>query len=228
MDLGTTLRRARERHRLSLAGLANAAGVNVGYLSQLENGQREPSLTLLRKVADVLDLEPVVLLMPRGDTMAAKLESMRTQTPGQRLTKAAPDLYDALGRLLAVFPTELIVSGAAAAVAQGLPVPVECLDVVLPDSDEVVERLIDVLRRTFAIYVELSVAEYRSLGRAMWPIGLFDVNVLLTDRPPVAVPLDLGGWIVQVATLPEVAAGHPPVAAMLERLTSTAWSSRRG
>ena len=215
------LRRARERQRLSLGELAGAAGVAVGYLSLVENGRREPSLAFLRRVGHIVDLEPVVVLLPRADRTVEQLQSMRARTPGQRLTSAAPSLYDALARLVDAFPSELTVSGAAAAVAQGVPLAVECLDVVLPDTDDVVERLIEVLRRSFAIYAEMSVAEYRALGRSLWPVGSFDVNVQLSQQPPLPVPVDLGGWVVPLMTLTELAAAEPAVAALVERLAST-------
>ncbi|WP_084164635.1 helix-turn-helix domain-containing protein [Skermanella stibiiresistens] len=54
---GSALRRARERVGLSQEDLAHRAGVSVGYLSQLENGRRNPSLLLVLALCGALNTE---------------------------------------------------------------------------------------------------------------------------------------------------------------------------
>jgi transcriptional regulator with XRE-family HTH domain len=59
---GSALRRARERGGLSQEDLAHRAGVSVGYLSQLENGRRNPSLLLVLALCGALDTELTEML----------------------------------------------------------------------------------------------------------------------------------------------------------------------
>jgi transcriptional regulator with XRE-family HTH domain len=55
-ELGSRLRRQRERLNLSLMELADAAGVSKTYLLRLETDQdANPSLDILRRMADALD-----------------------------------------------------------------------------------------------------------------------------------------------------------------------------
>jgi transcriptional regulator with XRE-family HTH domain len=221
MDVGPLLRRAREDARLSLAVVADEAGVTKGYLSRLENGRCEPRLAVLRQIAAVVGLEPVVVLVPAGAAATRQAETMRNQTPDQRLTAAAREAYDTLAHLLWAFPDELVLTGPAAAIAQAVPAALDVLDVVLPDSDDIVERLITVLRRCYAIYDDISVADYRALGRDTWPVGEFDARIWLRTDPPVTTPVAFVEWTVPVVCLPRIAEEFPAVAAALGRLPST-------
>jgi len=60
--IGTRVRALRARHRYSLERLANLAGVSRAMLSQIENGQSVPTIVLLNKVADALDVPLVTLV----------------------------------------------------------------------------------------------------------------------------------------------------------------------
>jgi transcriptional regulator with XRE-family HTH domain len=54
--IGLQIRRLRRQHDLSVADLANAAGISLGMLSKIENGQISPSLTTLQSVASALSV----------------------------------------------------------------------------------------------------------------------------------------------------------------------------
>lgn len=60
--IGARVRNLRTRHRYSLERLANLAGVSRAMLSQIENGQSVPTILLLKKVADALDVPLVTLV----------------------------------------------------------------------------------------------------------------------------------------------------------------------
>jgi DNA-binding XRE family transcriptional regulator len=47
----------REARRLSLHALAGKAGISAAYLSEIENGKKEPSLQVLRDIARALALD---------------------------------------------------------------------------------------------------------------------------------------------------------------------------
>jgi DNA-binding XRE family transcriptional regulator len=54
--LGQRIRAAREAKGLSQVSLAETAGISQGYLSQLEQDEREPSLSIAARVARALGL----------------------------------------------------------------------------------------------------------------------------------------------------------------------------
>jgi DNA-binding Xre family transcriptional regulator len=46
-----------EHRRMSLAALAEQAGIGKGYLSQIENGERTGTIGTIKKLAEALDIE---------------------------------------------------------------------------------------------------------------------------------------------------------------------------
>ncbi|HEX2074327.1 MAG TPA: helix-turn-helix transcriptional regulator [Geodermatophilus sp.] len=61
-QLGRTLRGHRLRQRRTLRDVSGAARVSLGYLSEVERGQKEASSELLASICDALDLELADLL----------------------------------------------------------------------------------------------------------------------------------------------------------------------
>ncbi len=61
-DLGVRVAEFRKLRGMSLRALANAAGVSSSFLSQLENGRTNASVSSLRKVAAALGMTPAQLL----------------------------------------------------------------------------------------------------------------------------------------------------------------------
>jgi len=66
--VGSQVRRWRTERGLTLAQVAARSGLNLGYLSQIENDKASPSLAVLGLIADALDVPPAWFLM--GDTPA--------------------------------------------------------------------------------------------------------------------------------------------------------------
>lgn len=60
--LGTTLRGYRLSQRRTLRDVSGAARVSLGYLSEVERGQKEASSELLASICDALDVELADLL----------------------------------------------------------------------------------------------------------------------------------------------------------------------
>ena len=65
--VGQNLRRLRRRQGLSLERLAQASGVSRAMLGQIENAKSVPTIGLLRKVANALELPFAQLLSLPGD-----------------------------------------------------------------------------------------------------------------------------------------------------------------
>lgn len=60
--LGDKIRDFRKQRQKTLSAIADLTGLSVSYISQLERGNLEPSLSSLRKIADALDV-PVYMFM---------------------------------------------------------------------------------------------------------------------------------------------------------------------
>ena len=61
-QLGNTLRGHRLRQRRTLRDVSGVARVSLGYLSEVERGQKEASSELLASICDALDVELADLL----------------------------------------------------------------------------------------------------------------------------------------------------------------------
>jgi transcriptional regulator with XRE-family HTH domain/predicted transcriptional regulator len=71
---GQRLRHLRTRLGLTLSDLGERVGRQPPYLSRLENGKREPTLSLIGALAQALDVSPGELLDPTPPSRRAKLE----------------------------------------------------------------------------------------------------------------------------------------------------------
>ena len=54
--VGVQIKRWRGERGLTLANVAERSGLNIGYLSQIENDKASPSLTCLSSIADALEV----------------------------------------------------------------------------------------------------------------------------------------------------------------------------
>lgn len=101
LDLGKAIRIVREAKGMRLATLAKRASVSVPFLSLIENGARQPSLAVLRKVADGLAIPPEVLIM-LSQPASGHLESRDRTTQSlvtsiQKLLSVENELRSKLG-----------------------------------------------------------------------------------------------------------------------------------
>jgi transcriptional regulator with XRE-family HTH domain len=62
-NLGAAVRMTRERHGLSVADLAGAAGVDLACLRALEQGEVDPAYDMLVRLADGLGTRPSALVV---------------------------------------------------------------------------------------------------------------------------------------------------------------------
>ena len=60
--VGEKIRKLRKEKKLTLKDIAEATGLSIGYISQLERGAVEPSLASLRKVSEFLGVSPYLLV----------------------------------------------------------------------------------------------------------------------------------------------------------------------
>jgi transcriptional regulator with XRE-family HTH domain len=69
--VGEQLRRLRQDQGRTLRDVSSAARVSLGYLSEIERGQKEPSSELLAAICTALDVPLSVLLRSVSDEVAA-------------------------------------------------------------------------------------------------------------------------------------------------------------
>ncbi len=62
--LGERLKRAREWRGLTGEQLAERVGISVSYISELEHNRNNPSLELLQRLGEALDVSPCWLIDP--------------------------------------------------------------------------------------------------------------------------------------------------------------------
>ncbi|GAA2032036.1 hypothetical protein GCM10009720_10380 [Yaniella flava] len=72
--LGHRLRHFRTEAAMTLDGLASKLGATASHLSMIENGKREPRVSLLSQTADLLGVEVADLLNPEAPSARAALE----------------------------------------------------------------------------------------------------------------------------------------------------------
>ncbi|GAB2596150.1 hypothetical protein GCM10027067_03990 [Pseudactinotalea suaedae] len=69
-QIGDVLRATRQRQGKTLREISSAARVSLGYLSEVERGQKEASSELLFAICDALDLPVSVVLREVSDRVA--------------------------------------------------------------------------------------------------------------------------------------------------------------
>lgn len=62
--LGINVRRLRNERGLSQEALADAVGLAVTYVGQIERGTRNPTLDVVERIAGQLGVPPIALLAP--------------------------------------------------------------------------------------------------------------------------------------------------------------------
>lgn len=84
--VGTQVRRWRSERGLTLARVAERTGLNIGYLSQIENDKAQPSLSCLASLADALEVPIAWFLIdetPAPQVVRSAERSARTSDIGR-------------------------------------------------------------------------------------------------------------------------------------------------
>ena len=82
--VGSEVRRWRRSRGLTLAQVSERSGLNIGYLSQIENDKAIPSLEALAAIAGALDVPPAWLLLNSSTPpqIVKAMDRPRTDGPG--------------------------------------------------------------------------------------------------------------------------------------------------
>jgi transcriptional regulator with XRE-family HTH domain len=120
-QLGQTLRGHRLRQRRTLRDVSGAARVSLGYLSEVERGQKEASSELLASICDALDVELADLL--------AEISS-ELRGPDGRVRPLAPAAAGAAGVPVGVAVEDAAAEPVAVPEDAGAPAPEPALALV--------------------------------------------------------------------------------------------------
>ncbi|MCQ2501378.1 MAG: helix-turn-helix domain-containing protein [Lachnospiraceae bacterium] len=91
--LGTKIRNIRKNRELTVSALADQAGVSESYISQLESGRIDPSVSLLRKLAVALEV-PIAAFFDaeyEEPVVTRKEDCQVREEEGVRLTRLTPE-----------------------------------------------------------------------------------------------------------------------------------------
>ena len=93
-EIGDVLRDFRLQKGRTLRQVAGKASVALGYLSEVERGQKEASSEILASVADALDTPISVIMREVGDRLAVieGLNSIPDTLPDELVTEFGSDL----------------------------------------------------------------------------------------------------------------------------------------
>lgn len=92
-ELGDVLRGARQRQGRTLRDVSSSARVSLGYLSEIERGQKEASSELLASICEALDVPMSSVLRSVSDriataeTLVSRVELASAMAPRAPMTK---------------------------------------------------------------------------------------------------------------------------------------------
>lgn len=92
MNIGHALKVCRSAKKLSLGELAGRTDLSTSYLSMIESGKREPTLSSIEKIAGAMGVPTPILLFLAADS--SELEGIDAET-ARRLSAAALDVMRA-------------------------------------------------------------------------------------------------------------------------------------
>jgi transcriptional regulator with XRE-family HTH domain len=102
-QVGGQVRRRRRDRGLTLAQVSEATGLNVGYLSQVENDKASPSLETLAALADALDVPIAWFLLEQSVAPRVVRASERPRRRMPRSQGAMTQVDGGIAREVAIF-----------------------------------------------------------------------------------------------------------------------------
>lgn len=93
---GLNIRLYRKAKGLTLNQMSQAVGITSSYLGYLERGQRNPSLDIIARIADVLEVRPYQLLLNNEDNFDMSLHKLLLMVVSRRNINEISFLKDVL------------------------------------------------------------------------------------------------------------------------------------
>jgi transcriptional regulator with XRE-family HTH domain len=101
--VGARIRRRRQERSLTLAQVSDQTGLNVGYLSQIENDKASPSLETLASLAEALDVPIAWFLLEQSVAPRLVRAGERPRRSMPRAGGAMTQIDGGISRDLAIF-----------------------------------------------------------------------------------------------------------------------------
>ena len=105
MDFGKKIQLLRKNHNLSQENLASILKINRNHLSRMETGKTEPSLSILRDIAEYFQIDITTL-------MDVRVNSSNTEEKIKKITEGCQylmdDDLDFLIRIISVMRAEYV------------------------------------------------------------------------------------------------------------------------
>lgn len=94
--IGETLRLLRVFNDYTMTEMSQKVGLSQSYISELENGKKQPSLEVIEKYATVFDMKPSTVLL-FSETL--EIDQVDNQDKKQRVARAGMRLLKILEKL---------------------------------------------------------------------------------------------------------------------------------
>ncbi|MDG4828499.1 helix-turn-helix transcriptional regulator [Solwaraspora sp. WMMD1047] len=215
--LGEKLKFQRELRELTQQQLAELAGVSQAAVARVERGGRSASVPLLERLFAALDTQLAISLEPLDAHLDAALARLASQPLEERL--AASDLHSAMKRL-AELP--YLLTGATAAVLQGVPLPAEATDIAIRWADA--DRFTGWLTEVFAYRWNPRWEDFGGLpidprepGEHRWRTTVGELTATMYEQLPAAIQVRHGDRTYPVVPLPLIELADPVAADLLRR-----------
>ena len=86
------LKRYRKENKLSQMALAEKCGTSASYIGEIEIGKKFPSVEMVQKFADALNIKPYKLFMEENDIYVANLSPQKRQSLVEKLQKSVEEI----------------------------------------------------------------------------------------------------------------------------------------
>lgn len=91
------LKRYRKENKLSQMALAEKCGTSASYIGEIEIGKKFPSVEMVQKFAEALDIKPYKLFMEENDIYVANLSPQKRQRLVEKLQKSVEEIISRTG-----------------------------------------------------------------------------------------------------------------------------------
>ncbi|MGP1530587.1 MAG: helix-turn-helix domain-containing protein [Treponema sp.] len=91
------LKRYRKENKLSQMTLAEKCGTSASYIGEIEIGKKFPSVEMVQKFADALNIKPYKLFMEENDIYVANLSPQKRQRLVEKLQESVEEIISRTG-----------------------------------------------------------------------------------------------------------------------------------
>ncbi|MCG5453697.1 helix-turn-helix domain-containing protein [Micromonospora hortensis] len=215
--LGTAIREQRQSRELSQSELAELAGVSQATVARIERGERAPSIAVLERLLAAMDVQLVVGVEPLDAHLDTRIDGLAARPIAERIDGLG---LDRLLDRLTDFPQ--VITGCAAAVLQGAPVPADTLQIALRWQDaKLFTRWLETNygQRWNARWGEFGGVwlEPEEPGEHLWSTRYGEIRATMCDELPETIEVRHGGRSYQVVPLVELELSEPRAAELLRR-----------